>query len=362
MTTNATRPHLIVDSAIPYLHGVLEPIAEVRYMAGESITHEACSQADALVIRTRTRCNRALLEGTPVRLIATATIGTDHIDSAYCQEAGIQVVNAPGCNAWGVVQWVISALVHIERRAPHALPECVVGIVGVGEIGQRLADTLSLFGIETLLCDPPREARGATGLHPLDDLMALCDIITFHVPLTTIDPHPTMHMANDNFFRHLRRRPYLLNASRGEVVDEYALFEALTRKQIRGYCLDVYESETDPAAPILEGAMLSTPHIAGYSIEGKLAGSQRVLKAIYDHFQLGECPTLTATDDGARRTLGGYSLYELADTYSIADDSKRLKAQPQGLERLRREYALRHDYRGVEWLNLRLRELAGSRP
>lgn len=362
MTTNALRPRLIVDSAIPYLQGVLDPIADARYMAGESITREACSQADALVIRTRTRCNRALLEGTPVRLIATATIGTDHIDSAYCQEAGIRVVNAPGCNAWGVVQWVISALVHIERRAPRALPECVVGIVGVGEIGQRLADTLSLFGIETLLCDPPREALGATGLHPLEGLMAQCDIITFHVPLTTLAPHPTLHMADGHFFRYLRRRPYILNASRGEVVDEYALFEALTRKQIRGYCLDVYENETDPAAPVIEGATLSTPHIAGYSLEGKLAGSQRALRAIYDHFQLGECPTLTAADDGARRTLSGYSLYELADTYSIADDSKRFKAQPQGLERLRRAYTLRHDYRGVEWLNPKLVELLSNRP
>ena len=198
---------IVVDSNIPYIRGVLEPFAEVDYVAGEAIDAKVCMHADALLVRTRTKCNAALLEGTSVRFIGTATIGTDHIDTTYCAEHGIVVANAPGCNAWAVVQWVVSCLTHINQYAVFALTERPLGIVGCGAIGERLATLLEMFNIQVLRCDPFLEAKAPIRYTSLERIARECSIITIHTPLTHDGPHPTYHLLNRNFFRSLKQKP-----------------------------------------------------------------------------------------------------------------------------------------------------------
>ncbi|PIE84716.1 MAG: erythronate-4-phosphate dehydrogenase [Bacteroidia bacterium] len=355
------KPRIIVDADIPYIQGVLEPHAEPRYIKGSAIDHAACLSADALIVRTRTRCSPELLEGTPVRLIATATIGTDHIDTDYCQQRGIRVVNAPGCNAWAVVQWVLAAMLRINESSTYSYPQWTVGIVGHGQIGSRLQRVLGAFGVHTLLCDPIlAERQVASPYLPLSRLARECDVITLHVPHTTQGAHRTHHLLDQEFFRGMlqHNRPYIINSSRGGVADDYQLLDALDHKRIRGYCLDVYEDEPDVPAELLERAIVATPHIAGYSVEGKLAGTRVALSAVAEHFGLGtlapHCPTPTG---GEKPALAADSLMELRKTYDIVRDSNALRAAPQHFERQRNAYAYRHDLRGFSFGNRALREL-----
>ncbi len=354
---------IIVDSAIPYIQGVLEPYAEIQYVAGNEITPTLCQEADVLVIRTRTRCDESLLSASPVKLIASATIGTDHIDLDYCAAQGIQVVNAPGCNAWAVVQWVVSCMLHLNQRSQYSYQEWLVGIVGVGSIGLRLAETLEHFGVQTLLCDPFREPEDDRFYVPLSRIAQECDLITLHVPHTSEGEYPTHHLFDREFFHKLRRRPYILNTSRGGVIDDYELLEAKQRKRIRGYCLDVYEDEPDIAPVLLELAAVCTPHIAGYSIEGKLAGTQAVLDAVCQQFNLPQLRATSPIAEGKEKPyVGGYSMMDMAKGYSCAEEMLPLRKNPQSFERLRNEYTYRHDWRGLRIGSQSLQELLERYP
>jgi len=350
---------IVVDSAIPYIRGVLEPFAEVDYVAGQAIDANVCKCADALLVRTRTKCSASLLEGSAVRFIGTATIGTDHIDSDYCAERGIVVANAPGCNAWGVVQWVVSILTHINQHASFALTECPVGIVGCGAIGERLARLLEIFHVPILRCDPFLEVDAPFRYTSLERIGRECSIITVHTPLTDDGAHPTYHLLDGDFFHGLKQKPYILHAARGGVVDDYELYEAARYRHVAGYYLDVYEDEPDVAPALLESAKLATPHIAGYSIEGKLAATKAIVKALSDFFgwQIAE-PTLETTEK--KPFIVGHSLSDLARTYDVVRDSRALKSAPQQLEQLRTQYVFRHDLRNYSFGNKQLEQLVHS--
>ncbi len=347
------KPRIIVDAAIPFVQGILEPHAELRYLPGKQIDHAACMQADALIVRTRTACTEALLANTPVRHIASATIGLDHIDVNYCAAHGIAVANAPGANAWAVVQWVLAAMLRIDKSSTYSFPQWTVGIVGHGQIGRRLSSMLALYGIQTLVCDPFLEKENPTEAYvPLARIARDCDVITLHVPHTTDGPHPTHHLLGKSFFRSMlhHNRPYILNSSRGGVVDDFQLLDALEYKRIRGYCLDVYEDEPDVAPELLERALVCTPHVAGYSTEGKLEATRMALTATCNFFNL---PALTpayapVTTDKQPNTLtiAGHSLLDLRGMYDIAHDSITLRKAPHTFESLRDGYAYRHDLRG----------------
>ena len=347
---------VVVDSAIPYIRGLLEPFAEVDYREGRAIDTEVCRKADALLVRTRTQCNAALLEGSTVRFIGTATIGTDHIDSTYCAEHGITVVNAPGCNAWAVVQWVVSILAQINQHASFALTERPVGIVGCGAIGERLARLLEIFHIPVFRCDPFLETAAPFRYTSLERIGLECSIITIHTPLTHDGAHPTYHLLDAAFFHSLKQKPYILHAARGGIVDDYELYEAAQYRRITGYYLDVYEDEPDVAPALLEAAKLATPHIAGYSIEGKLAASRAIVKAVGEFFgwQIAE-PQLEEKED--KTFIVGHSIGDLARTYDIVHDSRTLKSAPQQLEQLRTQYAFRHDFRNYHFGNQALERL-----
>ena len=227
---------IIADSAIPFLKGVLEPFAEVRYLPGKAISAADVRDADALLTRTRTRCDAALLAGSRVRLVATATIGFDHIDTAWCAAHGITVTTAAGCNARGVLQWVAAALVHLSRTQGWQPAERTLGVVGVGHVGSLVKTYAEAWGFRVLCCDPPREERERCGFLPLEEVARQADILTFHTPLDDT----TRRMAGEELFRRMKPGAVVMNSSRGEVVDGAALLRSGLE-----WVLDVWEHEPD---------------------------------------------------------------------------------------------------------------------
>ena len=232
---------VIVDNKIPFIKEAIEKIAdEVVYVTGKDFTPAIVKDADALIIRTRTHCNRELLEGSRVRFIATATIGFDHIDTEYCRQAGIVWKNAPGCNSASVAQYLQSTLLLLELLKGKKLSEMTIGIVGVGNVGSKVAEVARELGMRVLLNDLPREdEEGNTDFNPLQLLAEECDVLTFHVPLYKEGKYKTFHLADGAFFHSLKRCPVIVNTSRGEVIETNALLEALKTKQISDAVIDV---------------------------------------------------------------------------------------------------------------------------
>ena len=208
---------IVCDSHIPFIKDVLEPYAQVFYAPGQKISKEMIMDADALIIRTRTHCDRNLLEGTKVRFIATATIGFDHIDTVWCQNNGITWTNAPGCNSWSVQQYMGSLLVTMARHFCFDSKQMTLGVVGVGKVGFKVARLAALLGFRVLLCDPPRARReGSTGFVSIDEIIKESDIITCHVPLTTTGQDSTFHLFDKSRLAMMNKRQILINTSRGE--------------------------------------------------------------------------------------------------------------------------------------------------
>ncbi len=274
---------IVADIDIPFLKGVLEPYAEVVYKKGLEMTREDVMDADALMIRTRTRCDASLLEGTKVSLITTATIGTDHIDLDYCESRGIEVANACGCNAGGVMQYVFSALYGVAARKGMKIDGCTIGIVGVGNVGRKIEAMAEYLGFKVLRCDPPRaEREGPEGFCPLEQLLAESDVVTLHVPLT----ETTRGMANADFFTLMKPGAIFINAARGEVVDEEALIAACPK--LGAVVIDTWNNEPDVNEELIDLVDIATPHIAGYSYQGKLNATSLAVKAVARHFGIKE--------------------------------------------------------------------------
>lgn len=328
---------IIVDQAIPFLEGVLEPYAEVRRLPGKSITAEDVRDADALIIRTRTRCDAALLEGSRVRLIATATIGFDHIDLGWCAAHGIRVATAAGCNARGVLQWIGAVLVHLSRRQGWKPAERTLGIVGVGHVGSLVQQYAAAWGFRVLACDPPREEREHAGFLPLEEVAREADLLTFHTPLDA----STRHMADAALFRTMKPGAVVINSSRGEVVDG----EALATSGLQ-WVLDVWEHEPDLDARLLDRALLATPHIAGYSLQGKANATALSVESVSRFFDLplqGWYPPQVTP--AAPRPISWEELCRTIGTvYDIEAESRRLKARPAEFEAMRDHYSYREEY------------------
>ena len=331
------KPHIIADCDIPFLKGVLEPYADMEYLKGSEISHADALRADALIIRTRTRCDGRLLDGTPVRLIATATIGHDHIDSPYCREHRIEIRTAAGCNARGVLQWVGAALVHLSRTQGWQPAERTLGIVGVGHVGSLVKAYAEGWGFRVVCCDPPREERERCGFRTLEEVAREADILTFHTPLDA----STRHMAGSRLFGRMKPGAVLINSSRGEVVDG----EALLRSGL-GWALDVWEHEPNPDPALLENALLATPHIAGYSEQGKANATAMSVASLARRFGLpldGWYPPQAAP--AVPRPISWQELCRTIDgAYDIAAESRRLKERPGDFESMRDHYAYRREY------------------
>ena len=318
-----SRPLVIADRDIPFLKGVLEPWFSVRYLPGRAIGPDDVRDAAALLIRTRTRCDATLLEGSSVRLIATATIGTDHIDLDYCDSHGITVTCAPGCNAAAVAQYVRAAL----RALSLDRPGTTLGVIGVGHVGKLVAEVGRRAGMRVLLNDPPREAaEGPEGFTPLPELLGAADVVTLHVPLWP----ENRDFADAAFFAAMKPGASFINASRGEVVDEAALLAA--RPRIGRLVLDVWKNEPDINLALLAAADIATPHIAGYSIQGKMRGTQAVVRALGESFDIVPLKTFS---------VSGITFPQ--DPYDILADDAKLRSHPESFEQLRSHYPYRND-------------------
>ena len=333
---------IIVDSHIPHIQGLIEPRAEVQYLEPGDITRDAVKDADALIVRTRTRCDANLLDGSCVRFIGSATIGTDHIDLDYCANHGVTVRNAPGCNAPAVAQWVLCAIrAWMHQRRIISTQGLTLGIVGVGHIGSIVARWASQLGFTALLNDPPRENGDGSFddiFSPLEELQRQCDIITFHTPLTHDGQWPTWHLCDQAFLDGLSRCRLILNAARGPIVDNAALL---------GWHgdigLDCWENEPNISRDLLEKCIVATPHIAGYSREGKQRGTAMMLEALNEHYGWDiPVPTIASPATGAAQvTLDG-----IANSYDILADTARLKTEPAAFESQRNHYPHRKEFEG----------------
>ncbi|WP_321286098.1 4-phosphoerythronate dehydrogenase PdxB [uncultured Sunxiuqinia sp.] len=345
----------IIDDKIPYIKGALEPFGEVVYLPGAKTTPEIVKNADALITRTRTICNEALLKNSTVSFIATATIGFDHIDSDFCKQAGIEWTNAPGCNSKSVEQYIASALFVLAEKKGFQLKDKTIGIVGVGQVGSKVAKICELLGMKVLLNDPPRKrAEGSDQFVNFQEIISNSDIITFHVPLTMHGEDATFHMANSLFFNSLEHCPIIFNTCRGEVVDTFAGESAIERGQISGMVLDCWEREPDIDRNLLQLVDLATPHIAGYSKDGKANGTMMSIQAISQFFNLGidgwqpqgvDLPEQTIINlDGLNRTEEAIIGEAILFTYDIRSDDQRLRNSPEQFEKLRGDYPVRREY------------------
>ncbi len=342
--------HIIADSKIPFLKGVLEPYAKVSYYAPSEINKAVMHDADMLITRTRTRVDKQLLAGSPCRFIGTATIGYDHIDTRYCEENGIKWVNAPGCNARSVGQYILASILLWAQVKKRNLSELTIGIVGVGHVGQVVEHHCKALGMNVLLNDPPRAAaEGSDKFVSLETIAAKADIITFHTPLTMQGEYATCHLASARFFDSLQRSPLIINSARGAVVDNYALLRALNTERVCDAIMDCWEGEPRLNTALMLASFIATPHIAGYSADGKANATRTIVEAIGR-----ELGVTIDTSDIVPPTppVSTISLARISDpittavlsTYNPLFETRSLKRQPYDFEKLRNSYGVRREF------------------
>ena len=339
---------IVADKHIPFLEGVFEPYADVVYIDGRQINHDDVVDADALIIRTRTKCNADLLDGTKVQLISTATIGTDHIDLDYCARHGIEVHNAEGCNAGGVMQYVFSALYGVAARKNIKLDGANFGIIGVGHVGSKVEHMARYLGFNVLRCAPPRAAaEGEEGFCSLEYLLANSQIVTMHTPLDDT----TRGMADEEFFMLMQPGAIFINASRGEVMNEDALKAAYPK--LGAAIIDTWNNEPDVDEDLIELVDVATPHIAGYSFQGKQNGTASAVQSVAHHFGIEELydyypendipdhePKLLDLKDKKQGEIAAVFQYN----YPIFTDDFRFRMEPGNFEKMRSNYQYRREF------------------
>jgi len=339
---------LVIDQAIPFIKGVFEPYAEVLYKESTAIDREDCLNADGLVVLSRTKCNEALLAGTSVKIIATAAIGTDHIDLPYCRNHGIFVSNAQGCNAGGTMNYVFSALYGAASRKSVPISGATMGIIGMGHVGSRVANMARHLGFKILLNDPPRaEEEGDAQYVRMDKLLEESDIISMHVPLNA----NTRGMANDDFFSKMKFGAFFINTSRGEIVDEAALKRAIPR--LGPVILDTWNNEPDIDLELVDMVDIATPHIAGYSYQGKQRGTAAAVRSIARFFKFEPLyeffpPTDVKELEAVCLDLSGMNQGQIASVfqynYPVFTDDFIFRMDPLSFEKLRTEYSYRREF------------------
>lgn len=364
--------HIVADENIPFVQPAFETLGTVRLLSGRAITAAALQEADLLLVRSITPVNAGLLHGTPVKFVATATIGADHVDSDYLRQRNIPFATAAGCNANAVAEYVCCAVLHWAVQRELALTRLTIGIVGVGNVGSRVAEKARALGLQVLLNDPPRaraEKNSADSVAPtflpLDELLQ-ADILTLHTPLTHDGPDPTFHLINDKILRQMRRESLLINTARGPVVDNRALKENLRHGRLAGAILDVWEGEPRIDAELVRCTTLATPHIAGYSLEGKLRATLMIYEAACRF--LGVAPAWNAAPfvppvnapyieiaEAAQSTVERQLQAVVRRAYDIRADDARLRQgfadphatpeeQGRWFDKLRHEYTYRREF------------------
>lgn len=350
---------ILVDENMPYARELFGRLGEVKTVAARPVPAQHLEDADALMVRSVTKVNAALLAGKAIKFVGTATAGADHVDENWLKQAGIGFSAAPGCNAIAVVEYVFSALLALAERDGFRLQDRVVGIVGVGNVGARLEARLAALGVRTLLCDPPRADRGDEGdFRTLDELVDEADVLTFHTPLSKEGAYKTWHLADEALIARLRPGAILINASRGAVVENAALLKRLWAGQRLSVVLDVWEPEPDLSAALLEQVDIGSAHIAGYSHEGKARGTVHLFEAFSAFIgspQQVALDRLLPEPEFGRITLHGpldqATLKRLAHlVYDVRRDDAALRravAVAGGFDKLRKHYPERREWRSL---------------
>lgn len=325
---------IIADKNIPFLDGRI-PDAELIKLPAPDIDRDAVRDADALIVRTRTKCDSHLLEGSKVRLVATATIGTDHIDLEWCSRNGITVCNAPGCNAPGVALYVWASLLRNGFNPENS----TIGVIGCGNVGGIVAQWGRRLGAEVLVCDPPRKEQGLTDhtYLPLEEVLRRSDAVTLHTPLTRGGKHPTYHLIGEDSIKYLKQGAIIVNAARGEVTDTETLCNAIAEGRISRSIIDTWEGEPKIDLRLLELADVATCHIAGYSVEGKQRATRMALEAVGD--TLGLRVDLKGLS-GPYREPDWLDQTRIVEAYDPEAMTQSLKAEPKLFESLRNSYQL----------------------
>lgn len=347
---------IVADNKIPFLKGVFEPFAEVVYLPGKETTAETVRDADAIITRTRTACNEALLKGSSVKVIATATIGFDHIDTGWVEAAGIQWANAPGCNSWSVKQYIASTLCALAIKHGLKFEDLTLGVVGVGNVGSKVAAAGRALGMKVLLNDPPRARKeGPDGFVSLDSIVSGCDIITVHVPLTKEGEDSTLHLFDEARLAAMNPGQILINSSRGPVVDNCALKAVLAKGALKGAVLDVWEGEPELDPGLVDMLDITTPHIAGYSADGKANGTTMSVRTVARTLGIKELEDWRAEGipapeqslvfelDARGKSRQEVLIEAILHTYDVREDSERLRAYLGQFEKLRGDYQIRRE-------------------
>ncbi len=349
--------HIIADAKIPFLKGVFEPVADIEYLDPSEVDREKVKDVDALIVRTRTRCNAELLEGSRVRKIATATIGFDHIDKAYCYEARISWSNAPGCNATSVAQYVLSSLILISRKRACKLQTLKVGLIGVGHVGKAVEALLSKMGLEVRRCDPPRQRIETNEIfYTKEELADWADVISIHTPLTRDGLDPTFSMIDRAFFGGLKADAAIINSARGEVMDERALLEAKDVGIVSEMIIDCWCNEPNINRELLAKAFIATPHIAGYSADGKANATRMASEVIADYFglKINTSTIVPPPIEDSNISMKGRNLeHAILKTYDPREDMWWLRVDARGFEKQRGDYPLRREYVGYTLIDIK---------
>lgn len=278
---------ILADENIPMLD-VLERHGSLRRVAGRSLDRSVLGDAQVLLVRSVSQVDRALLEGSQVQFVGTCTIGTDHLDIDYLNEQGIGWASAPGCNARGVVDYVLGAFLALAERDGVDLSQRCFGVIGAGQVGERLVQVLRGLGLQVWVCDPPRQQREGGDYVDLATLLARCDAISVHTPLTQLGDWPTQHLLGAAQLQALKAGSWLINASRGAVVDNQALKQRLMQAADIRAVLDVWEGEPLVDVELAQHCDIATAHIAGYSLDGKIRGTEHIYQAFCQHFSLSD--------------------------------------------------------------------------
>lgn len=346
---------ITLDENIPYAAEAFSTLGQIRLLAGRAMCNADLQETDILVVRSVTKVNAQLLAGTPVRFVATATAGFDHIDLDYLREQGIGFARAPGCNAISAAEYVLAALCHWSLIQEKPLQGRSIGIIGHGNVGSRVRQLCENMGMYCVVNDPPLQEQGHTGLYPIEAALA-CNVVTLHVPFTRNGQHPTFRLLNAARITALRPGTLLLNTARGGVVEENALLARLQARSDLDVILDTWENEPAINLELLRHTLLGTPHIAGYSLDGKMRGTEMVYRACCQFLQVEpQWSSPLAFQQPLPMTAGYDHRRDVLHAYDIREDDRRMVAllrdnaaeYGKHFDRLRKTYPVRREFSGL---------------
>jgi len=361
---------IVVDENIPFAKEAFSTLGKVETFHGREITSQKVEDADVLIVRSITKVNSKLLEKSSVKFVGTATIGLDHIDVKYLNDRGIGFASAPGSNSNSVSEYIACALLYTANKLCLNLCDLTIGIVGVGNVGSKTAKKAKALGMKVLLNDPPLfERTGNIKYRTIQELMENCDILTFHVPLERQGKYPTYHMIDEKFLRRLKKCPVIINTSRGGVMDTEALKSALMHCRISQTILDVWENEPDIDTRMLKMALIGTPHIAGYSFDGKVNGTSMIYNSLCQYLNKkakwnpndflpdSNCPVIKVGEMN-NGSLEKKMHEVISQLYDIEEEDSKLReiititAEKQGMyfDSLRKNYPVRREFFNTEIL------------